>query len=297
MDQTLHTYMRIGLVHAAVYASTAYDARAADAGLAEIAADTFFEVLELRHRTGDASGQTLAGALRSSKIGIIYDACALLLEQQLDLSSADEAARARALVAAKQAIDEAHAACAERINVTGGPDPGPARHEQATEALVDSLYELAAYAAGHAVALALQPFPRAGGTAALVGPTTEAVGLIRLVREVYPQVSLTLDTGHLAALAEDELAAFTAAAPHLRQVTLANVVSTDAPGAARRAVDGGDFAVLTLTASLLALFRVGYLGSGRRPLILLRATPRPGEPPVETVAAVKRALLQAWAAL
>lgn len=296
MDQTLHTYMRVGLVHAAIYAPAAYDTWAAS-DLTEIAADTFFEVLEIRHHAGDASRQDLAGSLRSSSTGIIYDACTLLLEQHLDLSSADEAARARALGAAKRAIDEARAAGAERINVTGGPDPGPAGHERAAESLVDSLYELAAYAAGHALALALQPFPRAGGTAALVGPTTEAAGLIRLVREVYPQVSLTLDTGHLAALAEDELSAFTIAAPHLRQVTLANVVSLDAPGATRQVVAGGDFAVSTLTASLLALFRVGYLGSGRRPLVVLRITPRLDEEPTETIAAVKRALLQAWAAL
>lgn len=296
MDQTLHSYMRVGLVHAAIYAPAVYGPQAAD-GLAEIAADAFFEVLEIRRHAAGPPGQSLVGALRSSRIGLVYDACTLLLEQQLDLSSADEAARTRALATAKQAIDEAHAAGAERINVTGGPDPGPAGHEQAAESLVDSLYELAAYAAGHALALALQPFPRAGGTVALVGPTAEAAGLVRLVREVYPEVSLTLDTGHLAALDEDELAAFTTAAPHLRQVTLANIASTDAPGAPRRVVDGGDFAVSALTASLLALFRVGYLGSGRRPLVVIRASPHLGEQPTATIAAVKHTLLQAWAAL
>src|SRR5205823_12196695 len=122
---------------------------------------------------------------------------------------------------------------------------------------------LAAYSTAHCgPPLALEPFPRGGERGYLIGPTVDAIGIVRLVREMFPEFGLTLDTGHLALLGEDVAAAFAAAAPYLDQVHLANAVPAPPNGAA-----GGLYDVPRLTDVLLALFRVGFLGAGRRPLV------------------------------
>ena len=114
---------------------------------------------------------------------------------------------------------------------------------------------------------------------------------------MFPDFGLTLDTGHLALLGEDVATAFAAAAPYLEQVHLANAVPGAGTAAPPFGVAGGLYDVPRVADVLLALFRVGFLGAGRRPLVCVRVAPRPAERPGWVIAGAKRTLAEAWARL
>jgi sugar phosphate isomerase/epimerase len=228
MDQSLHSYMRLGIVQGVAFPASGDDPEAFLDSVEQIAADDFFAASEIRRVPDDGLRQRVVEVLRASQLGVVYAAYPRLCPPDLDLSSLDDAVRSRAVEAAKRAIDEAIALGAERVTVVSGPDPGSEGRDGGTEALIDSLCALAAYSTARCgPPLALEPFPREGEGGHLIGPTVEAIGIVRLVREMFPDFGLVLDTGHLALLGEDVAAALAAAAPFLEQVHLANVV----PGA------------------------------------------------------------------
>jgi sugar phosphate isomerase/epimerase len=298
MDQSLHSYMRLGLVQDVAFPASGDDPEAFLDGMEQIAADDFFAASEIRRVPDDGLRQRVVEVLRASQLSVVYAAYPRLCAPGLELSSLDDAVRSRAVEAATCAIDEAIALGAERVTVVSGPDPGGEGRDGGTEALIDSLCALAAYSSAHCgPPLALEPFPRGGEGGHLIGPTAEAIGIVRLVREMFPDFGLVLDTGHLALLGEDVAAAFTAAAPYLEQVHLANVVPGAGTAAPPFGVAGGLYDVPRVADVLLALFRVGFLGAGRRPLVCVRVAPRPGERPAWVIAGAKRTLAAAWAHL
>ena len=297
MDQPLHNYMRPGIVQRLAFPGSNADPAAFVRSVETIADDAFFMAVEIG-AVPDAGlrAQTIE-ILRASRLSVVYEAHPRLREAALDINSLDSARRAAAVEAGKRSIDEAAQIGAERLNVASGPDPGAAAREDGAAALVDSLCELAAYAASvGGPTLSLVPFPRDAGES-LIGPTAEAVTVVRLVREVYPDVGLTLDTSHMVLMHEGASTALAAAAPYLGQMHLANVV----PAAGNRAppfgVVGGSLDVPQLVETLLALFRVGFLGAGRRPLVCFRVAPQAGERPEWVIAGAKRTLVEAWARL
>lgn len=298
MDQSLHTYIRPGIVQGVAFPASDGDPDALLRGVETIANDDFFAAIEVRYIPDDGLRRRVVEVLRASRLGVIYEIYPRLEAGGLNLNSTDGAQRARAVEAAKQGIDEAIEVGAERVNVASGADPGQDGREAATDALVESLVELAAYAAKRdGLTLALEPFPRGGPTGSLVGPVADAVHLVHLVRDVFPDVGLTLDTGHLARMREDVPAALAAAAPYLGQIHLANVGPDATASAPPFGIVGGVYDVPRVTETLLALFRAGFLGAGRRPLLCFRVAPQPGERPEWIIAGAKRTLNEAWARL
>src|SRR5439155_1524056 len=183
MEQSLHNYMRVGLVQAVAFPASGDDPEAVLDGVEQIAADDFFAAIEVRCVPDDGLRRRVVDVLRASQLRVVYAANPRLRARGLDLGSTDDALRSRAVEAGKCAIDEA-------IAVAGA------------------------------------------GTAA--PPSGVAGGL------------------------------------------------SDVP---------------RVTDVLLALFRVGFLGAGRRPLVCLRVAPRPGERPAWVIAGAKRTLAEAWARL
>jgi sugar phosphate isomerase/epimerase len=298
MDQSLHNYMRVGIVQGGAFPASGDDPEAFLDAVEQIAADDFFAAIEVRCMPDDGLRRRVGDVLRASRLGVVYAAYPRRCAPGLDLGSLDDAVRSRAVEAGKCAIDEAIELGAEHVNVVSGPDPGGEARDGGTEALIDSLCALAAYSTAHCgPPLALATFPRGGEGGYLIGPSAEAIAIVRLVREMFPDFGLTLDTGHLALLGEDVSAAFAAAAPYLEQVHLANAVPMPGSAAPPSGVVGGMYDVPRVTDVLLTLFRVGFLGAGRRPLVCVCVAPQPGERPALVIAGAKRTLAAAWARL
>ena len=298
MDQPLLNYMRLGIVLCVAYAAASDDGEALVRGVETVAADLFFSSVEVRYVPDDGARRRVVEILRASRLDVVYETSPRLRQLGLSLSAVDTTARGRAVEEGKRAIDEALEIGAARINVASEVDPGPGARDGGADALVDSLYELADYARGRGeAALALEPYPRDGQDASLIGPTSEAVELTQLVREVYPDFSLTLDMAHTALLHEDLAAALAVATPYLGQIHLSNVLPGSANGAPPLGVAGGLYDTPRLAEALLALFRAGFLGVGRRPLVTFRVAPGLGERPEWIIAGAKRTLSEAWTRL
>lgn len=296
MDQPLHTSMRAGLA----LAGGPPDDPGHDLALRNIeavAAGAFFTAVEVSMLATPPWRRRVADLVRASRLSLVYDGATGLRALGLDLSSGDEIARGRALDAARRMLDEAGEMGAERVNVIGGAGQAPEQRDQADEALVDSLCALAGYSCerdGPVLALTSLPYPGSNGASA--GPTQEEVSLVRLVREVYPEVSLTFDARNRTVLGDDMMASLTLAAPYLGQVTLGMPAHTGVDTPHQAGADGaGD--VARLAGTLLTLFRARFLGAGRRPLILFHAAPHTGASFNATIDAAKRTLEEAWARL
>jgi len=176
MDQPLLNYMRPGIVLCVAYPAAAADGDALVRGIEAIASDVFFSSVEVRDVPDGDARRRMVEILRVSGLDVVYETYPRLRRLGLSLSSTDAARRDTSVREGKRAIDEAIEIGAVRVNVASGPDPGPAGHDDAGDALVDSLYTLAAYAAAQdGPTLALEPLPRACQDASLIGSTAEAV--------------------------------------------------------------------------------------------------------------------------
>ncbi|MDQ2829491.1 MAG: sugar phosphate isomerase/epimerase [Chloroflexota bacterium] len=298
MDQPLLNYMRPGIVLCVAYPGADGDGNALVRGIEAVASDIFFSSVEVRHVPDEGARRRMVEILRGSRLDIVYETYPRLRQLGLSLGSADPASRRRAVEEAKRAIDDAVSIGAIRVNLISGPDPGQAGRDEGADVLVDSLYALAEYASGQrGLALALEPFPRDGLDAALIGPMGEAVKLVRLVREVYPDVGLTLDTAHTARLGEDFAASLALAAPYLGQLHLSNLAPGSPNPAPPFGASGGFYDTPRLTDALLALFRAGFLGAGHRPFVTFRVAPDAGDRTEWIIAGAKRTLTEAWTRL
>ncbi len=296
MDQPLHNYMRPGLVVYTAFPAAARDEQVLEQRIEALAADPFFNIVELGPVPGDeGTRERLVRLLRASKLDVIYEVQPGLRAASLDLNSLDEAHRVRAVTAAMAAIDEAAALGAERINLASGCDPGQVDRDAATDALFESLCALAAHAATqYRPWLALEAYPRRSSQRRLIGPTAACVELVRVVREVFPDFGITLDTGYSALSGEDITETVAAAIPYLGQIHLGNAVPGSELSAPRFGATGGAYDVAQVTDLLLTLFRYGFLGSGRRPPLVLRVQAAPDERPEWVIAGAKRTLVEAW---
>ena len=298
MDQPLLNYIRPGVVLCVAYPDADGDGNALVRGIEAVASDIFFSSVEVRHVPDEGARRRMVEILRGSRLDIVYETYPRLRQLGLSLGNVDLASRRRAVEEAKRAIDDAISIGAVRVNFTSGPDPGQDGRDEGADVLLDSLYALAEYASGQrGLALALEPFPRAGPDAALIGPMGEAVKLVRLVREVYPDVGLTLDTAHTARLGEDFVASLALATPYLGQLHLSNLAPGNPNPAPPFGVSGGVYDTSRLTDALLALFRAGFLGAGHRPFVTFRVAPDASDRTEWIIAGAKRTLTEAWTRL
>jgi len=298
MDQPLLNYMRPGIVLCVAYPDAASDGNALVHGVEAVATDIFFSSVEVRHVPDERARRRMVEILRSSRLDVVYETYPRLRQLGVNLASAAPASRRRAVEEAKRAIDDAISIGAVRVNLASGSDPGQGGRDEGSDALVDSLYALAEYASGQrGLALALEPFPRDGPDAALIGPMGEAVKLVRLVREVYPDVGLTLDTAHTARLGEDLAATLALATPYLGQLHLSNLAPGSPNPAPPFGAPGGVYDTPRLAEALLALFRAGFLGAGHRPFVTFRVAPDVGDGAEWIIAGAKRTLTEAWTRL
>jgi len=295
MDQSPHRYMRLGLAlfRAYPYACAGGEAlwRAVDAATQ----DDFFSILEVGHIVAPEDRRYVDAAARAGRVALIYDAASSLHEGGLDLGALDREDRERAVQATRVLIDEAAAMSAERVNLSALASAWrEGLDEAAAEALFEALRVLAEYARGGPT-LALVSLPRSewGGQ----DLSASAVTLVGTIREIYPEVSLTLDMSESSASFEKTTEMVSVAAPYLGQVYLAPLaLLPGAEGAVRpaRAASSEPSRVGTI---LRALFHAGYIALEKRPPVVVRVAPQPVEQPLWIVAGAKRTLLDAWVRL
>ncbi|MBR1779931.1 MAG: sugar phosphate isomerase/epimerase [Oscillospiraceae bacterium] len=148
-----------------------------------------------------------------------------LNENSLNPSAVDAALRRRTIAKMKELVEIAAASGADRIAFISCKDPGPALRGEAAKGLTEVMCTVAdaAQTAG-GLTLLLEPLDRGAHKDNFIGPTDEAVEILKTVHQTNPNVLLSWDSAHVALNREDVVESLTLALPYIGQIHLANAV-------------------------------------------------------------------------
>ena len=268
------------------------------AAVARLALEGFYRSLEIA-AVGDGEERRRVGKIvREHDLSLTMWLSAVLVGEDLNLSSTEERERRRSVDRVKEFIPWAEECAATRLAVVSGPDPGPADRQTATERLVISLRELCqALQDRGTMTLILEPLDRGAHKNGLIGPTAEAVALMKRLREVHPNVGLSWDTAHVALCGEDVFESLASAHPYIHQIHLANAVLDRAdPQFGDHHMPFGSKGFLTVE-KISAIFRrareLGLFGE-RRPCVAVEVRTLEGQDPWRTEQDGRQILNDAW---
>lgn len=300
MNESMHKYARIGLVHFMAYPETMAGEGPIVEAVRQTLCDDYFDFIELTHIADIETRRRVLSMVRQSGAGIGFGAQPQLLRTRANLNSLDEAERQQAVRQMQQYIDEAYEMGAEGCAFLAGRfEPG--REEEAYRALVESTMTLCGYAEKFGdMPLMLEVFDYDIEKCALIGPPALARRYVREICGKYPSFGLMVDLSHITQLHGTMDANIDPIAAYIRHAHIANAVLKEGAAAygdqhPRFGVPYSEVDATLLAAFLRKLFAIGYLGTGKRPVISFEVKPMQGEDSGLVLANAKRMLNAAWA--
>ena len=301
MERPPEAYMHLGIVHFMLHPEVQSGQGPIVETIGDLAADGFFQALEVTHVADDAARAEMATRARTARLALGYGAHPALLSKKLDLSAADHDARQQAVEMMLRAVDEAREIGAPLVGVLDGPNSAPCEEdtETAVERVADSLKQICQYAARFGIWVALEQFDRSIEKKSLLGPIDLCVRVSEMVRSETPNFGLCLDLSHLPLLNEDPPASVHLAGDHLIQAHIGNCVIRDRghpQWGDQHPVFGepdGENDVPELTAFLQALFEKEL--PTPMPLVSFEMKPTPDQTAAEIIGNCKRTFAAAWA--
>lgn len=302
MNDSLHDYIKVGLVHFMAWPECMGGDGPHLESVATVANDPFFEVIEITRINDPSTRARVREMLNDAGMDVCFGAQPILLGGGLDLNHAAQEERQKAVDAVKAGIDEAHEMGIQTIGVLSGrpDDDTPA----AIARLVASLEELCGYAASRDCSVVLETFDQLSfGKNCLIGPTRDAVEVSEAVRTDYPDFGLLLDLSHLPLIGETPEEAIGLAGEHMVHVHIGNCAMDDPGHPAygdnhpRFGAPGTRNDVPELTEFLRVLLDTGYLSKDERKTISFEVKPMPGETAEFIIEHSKKALQEAWGRL
>ena len=273
--------------------------------VSQIVDDDFFSMIEISHINDPQVKRQVAEVIETSHARVAFGAQPPILSQKIDLNSLDSPKRKEGVKTLLPFIDEAKEVGAKRFTVLSGPDPGPEKREEARRVLVESLFELCAYAKEKGVSVTLETFDRSIEKKSLIGPSPDARIVAQLVKEKFSDFGLMYDMGHAPLLDENPADALRLLKDYLVHVHVGNCVKTPGHSAygdkhPRFGLKEGENDVPQLVQFLRALKDVGYIPSIPREVssvIGFELKPLAGEKPETVIANGKRTWRKAWSLL
>jgi sugar phosphate isomerase/epimerase len=302
MDKHWSHYCTMSIVHFMAFPETSGGSGPIVESIARVAADDFFDGIEIAWIKDPVARQEAAAVLAASGLRVGFCAHPAILSQKLNLNSPDAAPRGRAVAQMCELIDQAHGLGAARFVLLSGPDPGDAARPAALAALAESLAALCRHAQPYGIEVVVETFDRGVDKKALIGPVADAAQLARTLRQDHPSFGLLYDLSHMPLLDETP-ADMAAIQDYLVHTHVGNCVKV--PGRALYGdlhpgfgLPGGENGVAQLAAFVRGLFAIGYLAERRdpKPWVGFEVKPQgPGQTSELIMANAKRAWRQAWA--
>jgi sugar phosphate isomerase/epimerase len=306
------TFMDMGIIHCMIYPEVMRGEGPVVETATKIAADDFFDVIEITFVKDPAVRAELRHVLDVARMKVGFSAQPGLLINGLNLADLDEPGRQAAVAKMKEGVEEAYFYGARIMALFDGSQsyPGPEKAEQATDQLVKSLGEICQYAKDQAedylLAISLEAFDREIEKRSLMGPSPEVAEMARRVKESHDNFGLTIDLSHLPLLGESPLEALTTVQDHVIHIHVGNAYTADTSSPAygdqhpRFGLPGSPNDVPQLVEFLEALFSIGYFEKDLptlKPIVSFEVKPLPGESPELVIANCKRVMKEAWARL
>ncbi|MGD1019450.1 MAG: sugar phosphate isomerase/epimerase family protein [Verrucomicrobiia bacterium] len=305
MNIPLHHVIRPGLIHFMAFPSTMKGEGPILDTCRQILADDFFEVIEISWIKDPAVRAKVKSLLATAGVEVKYGGQPRLLTQKLDLNSADEAARRRAIEEIKHAVDDAAEMGIRDVGLLSGSDAAPAERPAAMDRLENSLVELCRHAAKSNCNIVLEVFDRDIDKKCLIGPASTAREIAARVKRSCKNFGLLVDLSHIPLLSESPAQALQPVREHIAHIHIGNAYFKDRQDPAwgdqhpRFGYPGSANDVPEIVAFLRELFAVGYLRAdgSRRGAVSFEIKPVGDEDSTVMIAASKRKLLEAWAKL
>ena len=227
MNIPLHHVIRPGLIHFMAFPSTMKGEGPILETCHQILADDFFEVIEISWIKDPTTRAKVKALLASAGVEVKYGGQPRLLTQKLDLNSADETARRRAIDEIKHAVDDAAEMGIRDVGLLSGSDAAPAERPAAMDRLENSLVELCRYAAKFGGNIVLEVFDRDIDKKCLIGPAAVACEISERVKRSCKNFGLMVDLSHIPLLGESPAQALQPVREHVAHIHIGNAYFKD----------------------------------------------------------------------
>ncbi|GAB4369021.1 MAG: TIM barrel protein [Spirochaetales bacterium] len=301
MQESLHAYMKVGLIHFMAYPTTMKGEGPIVDTVRKIALDDYFDVIEVTWMKDPEVRKQVKKMLDTAHMTVAYGGQPRLLTTGLNINDLNEEGRKKAIATLKEGIDEAYELGAVGFAFLSGKYE-ESRKEDAFKALVDSTKELCAYAKSKGnLRIVHEVFDYDIDKKSLIGPAPLARRYAEEVRKEYDNFGLMVDLSHLPLVRESAKDAIHPIKEFLVHAHMGNCVvkSKDLPAYGdqhpRFGFPGGENDVDQLVEYLRVLKEIGFLNKENPPIVSFEVKPVGDEDPDLVVANAKRVLNRAWA--
>jgi len=301
MNESLHKYMKVGLIHFMAFPGTIKGDGPIVETIKKIAVDDYFTAIELTTINDPEARKKVKSMLETSHMRIAYGAQPLLLTTGLNINDLDEDGRQRALKRLKEGIDEAYEIGASGFAFLSGKYE-EAKKEEAYRTLVSSTNELCDYAKSRGdLKIALEVFDFDVDKKSLIGPAPLALRFAKEIREKHSHFGLMVDLSHIPLLHETIEESLLPVKDYIIHAHIGNCVvkSADLPGYGdahpRFGFPGGENDVDQVVDYLRVLLSIGFINDRKPPIVSFEVKPFGDEDPDIVIANAKRTLNEAWA--
>lgn len=296
MRESIYKYFQIGTI-----SWMSFPGRDALETVRRIAADDFFDAIELTRFDSDAQREQAKRVLAQAHMKVCYGAQPRLLGPGLNPNDLDEKKRLAAQATLIEAVDEAEALGAQAIAFLAGKWAQETK-EQAYAQLLRTTRAVCDYAARKGMGVNLEVFDYDMDKAALIGPAPLAARFAADMRTTCPNFGLLVDLSHFPTTYETSKFVIQTLRPYIHHFHIGNAVVE--PGAEAYGDQHPRFGFprsANDTAELLDFFRVlkaeGFFDA-RNPYVLsFEVKPWADEDCEAVLAGTKRVLRRAWALL
>lgn len=296
MRDSIHKYFRVGTISWMSYPGTAQE----DA-IRKIAADDYFDAVEVCAFPDEASRETGRNLLAQSHLKICYGAQPSLLGPGLNPNDINEEGRKRAEEVLMKAVDEAFDLGAGGIAFLSGKWQENTK-DQAYDQLLKTTGNVCRYAAEKNMRVELEVFDYDIDKASLIGPAPLAAKFAADIRMKYSNFGLLVDLSHFPLTYENADFVVTSLKPYITHLHFGNaVVKEGCPAYGDKHPRMGYPNSANDVEELLDYFRVlkreGFFRKEEPMVLSMEVSPQKGEDADIILANTKRVLNRAWALL
>jgi len=227
MTESIHKYFKVGLVSFMAYPQIMRgDSEDIPGVLRKLAADDYFDAIEVTWIKDPAVRKTAAGILAQSHLTVCYGAQPRLLTTGLNPNHPDEAERQKAEATLLEAVDEARELGSEGVAFLSGKydaDNKGAAYAQ----LLKTTLNLCAYAKQKGMFVELEVFDYDIDKKSLIGPAPYAAKFAADVRTEAQNFGLMVDLSHIPMTYETPEFAIRALRPYITHLHIGNTVCRD----------------------------------------------------------------------
>jgi len=301
MNESLHKYMKVGLIHFMAYPEVMKGEGPIEETLKKIALDEYFDAVEITWIKDDETRRKAKKILDTAHMTVAYGSSPRLLTTGLNINDTNEEGRLKALATLKEGIDEAYEMGAVGFQYLSGRYEEE-KKEEAYQALVKSTRELCEYAKSKGdLTITLEVFDYDIDKKSLIGPAPLAKRFAEEIRKDFDNFGLMVDLSHIPLLHETIEESLLPIKDYIVHAHMGNCVmkSPSLPAYGdkhpRFGFPNGENDIDELAEYLRTLLYIGFLDPENPPIVSFEVQGWKDEDPDLVIANAKRVLNRAWA--